>query len=75
MIDFGELRAVMWESQIPPQSIDTMSLYEINSMLEAAEARKDRRDKKAPHVSDDDWEQAQDMLASVVGNDPTVRLH
>lgn len=48
-----------------------MSLYEILSMLRALEKR---RQKDKPQVSDEDWKQAEELLASVTANDPSVRL-
>lgn len=49
-----------------------MSLYEIVTMSNALEAR-DKTQK--PKVTDDEWAQAEALLASVTVNDPSVRLH
>jgi len=49
-----------------------MSLYEIVSMIRALEKRNGRN---KPQVSDQEWQQAAEMLASVTVNDPSVRLH
>lgn len=49
-----------------------MSLYEVISMNIAME-RLDTTHK--PQVSDDEWRQAEELLASVTVNDPSVRLH
>lgn len=50
-----------------------MSLYEILSMTRALE--KDQKGKKGRQVSDEEWEQAENLLASVVQHDPSVMIH
>lgn len=49
-----------------------MSLYEIVGMIRALEKR---NKKSQPQVSDEEWAQAEAMLAAVTANDPSVRLH
>ncbi|MFC6487368.1 hypothetical protein [Nitratireductor sp. GCM10026969] len=49
-----------------------MSLYEITTMLEALEKRNEKH--KPKEVSDEEWEQAAEMLQSVTANDPNVKI-
>ncbi|MCC5777849.1 hypothetical protein H7H48_02205 [Nitratireductor sp. B36] len=48
-----------------------MSLYEIVSMVRALEKQ---GQKAKPQVSDEDWEQAEQLLAAATVNDPSVRV-
>ena len=69
MLDFG----------VDPRAIDTMSLAEVSSMMRAIKKRRDESDpdskKVGRQVSDEEWAEAQQLLASVSVNDPAVRVH
>lgn len=70
---------MMLDFQVDPRSLDTMSLAEIGSMMSALKKRREKDEnqnrKTGRQVSDEEWAEAQEMLASVTVNDPSVRIH
>lgn len=64
----------MVECGVDPRCLDTMSLYEILSMFESLKKRQEKAGGKKK-VTNEEWKQAEEMLASVTVNDPKVKLH
>ena len=51
-----------------------MSLYELLSMFNEMD-RQNKQTGQNRQVSDEEWDQAEELLASVTLNDPSVRIH
>ena len=70
---------MMVDLGVDPRAIDTMSLADISSMSKALKRRRDEANgdtkKTGRQVTDEEWTQAQEMLASVSVNDASVQIH
>lgn len=71
---FPAYRASFLNLGCDPRAVDTMSLYEILSMILELEKQNKGTTAHRP-VSDEEWEQASQLIASVTLNDPSVRIH
>jgi len=66
-IDFGLYRAAFLNAHIDPRAWETMSLYELESLMRAL-APKD----KTP--TDEEWDNAQELLAQATAGMSDVRI-
>jgi hypothetical protein len=64
---WGEYRAAFLKAGVDPRAWETMSMYELESMMRSLKP-------KTNEPTDAEWEAGQDMLADAVANLPDVRL-